>query len=320
MASLGLVMEQLATQENFDERAYLAANPDVAAAVERGNLESGRKHFQAFGYKEGRRLRLSGGESFAAAKKNKLARVRPLLRGDMPYVDGQGCLDFLTPELREQFAIIDTDAVSVNGYDNYATDLIEKHRDGLMLDCGAGRRPVYYENVVNFEIVAYDTTDVRGVGEVLPFADNSFDAVLSLAVLEHVRDPFACAREIVRVLKPGGDLMCCVPFLQPMHGYPNHYYNMTEQGLKNLFPQIRVDRHEVYFSVLPIWSLTWIVKSWAEGLTGSAKREFLNLKMADLLESGDKYLGRSFVTELPANKNFELASATVLFGHKTESR
>jgi hypothetical protein len=91
---------------------------------------------------------------------------------------------------------------------------------------------------------------------------------------------------------------------------------MTEQGLKNLFPDVQVDRHEVYFSVLPIWSLTWIVKSWAEGLTGAARQEFLDLKMSDLLESGGEYLKRSFVTELPAEKNFELASATVLFGHK----
>jgi hypothetical protein len=51
MATLGLVMEQLATKENFDERAYLAANPDVAAAVQRGDLASGRRHFQVYGYK-----------------------------------------------------------------------------------------------------------------------------------------------------------------------------------------------------------------------------------------------------------------------------
>lgn len=73
--------------------------------------------------------------------------MRPLLRSDMPYADGHGCLDFLTPELRERFAIIDSEAVSVNEYDGYALALIEKHRDGLILDCGAWQRPVYYQNV-----------------------------------------------------------------------------------------------------------------------------------------------------------------------------
>jgi hypothetical protein len=53
-------------------------------------------------------------------------------------------------------------------------------------------------------------------------------------------------------------------------------------------------------------------------LTGRAKQEFLDLKVSELLDSGDKYLGRSFVTELSSEKNFELASATVLFGHKAD--
>ena len=68
--------------------------------------------------------------------------------------------------------------------------------------------------------------------------------------------------------------------------------------------------------MLPIWSLTWIARSWAEGLTGTAKQEFLSLRIADLLDTGDKYLDRAFVKELSTEKNFELASATVLFGHK----
>src|SRR5207253_7876123 len=40
----------------------------------------------------------------------------------------------------------------------------------------------------------------------LPFADHSFDAVLSCGVLEHVEDPDASLEEIRRVLVPGGTL------------------------------------------------------------------------------------------------------------------
>lgn len=45
---------------------------------------------------------------------------------------------------------------------------------------------------------------LRGVGEELPFHDATFDVVLALDILEHVRDPDATLREIRRVLKPDG--------------------------------------------------------------------------------------------------------------------
>lgn len=317
MQTIGLLLNVPVISENFSEPAYLAGNPDVAAAVRDGRVASGRSHFDAYGFKEGRSQRISTDEAFLAAKARKLDQIRPLLRKDMQHIETPDCFDFLTPELRAQAAIIGTEAVSSNQYDSDAMDLIHKHRNGLILDCGSGRRSVYFDHVVNFEVVPYDTTDVQGVGEVLPFADASFDAVLSLAVLEHVRDPFSCAREIARVLKPKGDLMCCVAFLQPVHGYPNHFYNMTAQGVKNLFPdELVVDRVAVSASVLPIWSLTWILRSWAEGLSGAAKQEFLNLRVEDILDSGDTYVERPFVKELPPDKNLELASATVLFGRK----
>lgn len=47
----------LFTPENFEERAYLESNLDVAAAVARGLLASGRAHFETHGYAEGRMMR-----------------------------------------------------------------------------------------------------------------------------------------------------------------------------------------------------------------------------------------------------------------------
>jgi len=305
----------------FDAASYLAANPDVAAAVKSGQFASASQHYALFGRYENRKLgpanQQAAPPNLTATKASKLAAIEPLLRQDLPSIRTQSLFDFLSEDLRTAFDIIDTAAVSSNEYDGHVLDLISRHANGWVLDCGAGKRSTYYPNVVNFEIVAYDSTDVRGVGEVLPFVDNAFDAAISIAVLEHVKDPFRCASELTRVLKPGGELICCVPFLQPYHGYPHHYYNMTHQGLRNLFAQhVHVDRIEVYASVLPIWSLAWIVSSWADGLDGKTRKDFLNMRLEDFLQPPVSFLSAPFVTELPAAKNLELASACVLFGRK----
>lgn len=252
-----------------------------------------------------------------AAKKRKLDRIRPLLRDDLEIIETPGHINALTPLLRKRFNIVATDAVSAHNYDPIARGIIDKCKGGLVLDCGCGLRQVYYEDVVNFEIVPYSTTDVLGVGECLPFKDNSFDAVFSLNVLEHVRDPFECAKEIARVLKPGGELYCVVPFLQPLHGYPHHYYNMTHQGLRNLFDShLEVVDQTVTGSGLPVFTLTWFLRHWAMGLPPRARKQFLRAKVRDLIGCTDDYLQRPWVAGLSKDVNLELASATTLFARK----
>lgn len=53
----------------------------------------------------------------------------------------------------------------------------------------------------------------RIVGSILdmPFADNTFDVIVSSEVIEHVPEPTQAMRELFRVLKPGGILILTTP-------------------------------------------------------------------------------------------------------------
>lgn len=252
----------------------------------------------------------------AGLKEDKLRRIRPLLRQEVAVVERPNHLDCLPEDLRRTYHADADGPVSAHGYDDTALGLIAELRDGLILDCGAGWRQIYFPNVVNLEIAPYMSTDVLGVGEDLPFRDEVFDAVFSLAVLEHVRDPFRCAAEIVRVLKPGGRLYVVVPFMQHYHGYPHHYFNMTKQGLARLFESLETLEHEVPESGLPIWTASHYLARWAVGLSGPTREAFLNLTVRDLAADPLLQLERPYVRELPRAFNEELASTTALVARK----
>jgi SAM-dependent methyltransferase len=49
----------------------------------------------------------------------------------------------------------------------------------------------------------------------LPFSDGSFDVVLCSEVLEHIDDNQTAVAELIRVLRPGGDLVVTVPRFFP---------------------------------------------------------------------------------------------------------
>ncbi|WP_354697442.1 hypothetical protein DSM112329_03069 [Paraconexibacter sp. AEG42_29] len=110
-------------------------------------------------------------------------------------------------------------------------------RGDLMLELGAGLDAHRAENVVRTDAFVYgvDHLDLVADAHALPFPDASFDYVFSLAVFEHLHSPWTAAKEIARVLKPGGECYTLAAFMQPLHGYPDHYFNATESGLRRLF-------------------------------------------------------------------------------------
>ena len=119
------------------------------------------------------------------------------------------------------------DRISWNVYDPGLDTVFADNPTSLFLDMGAGLRRDYRPNVVYAEIAMLPSTDILCFGDTLPFEDDTFDGFVSLAVLEHVPHPFVVAEQLVRVVKPDGWVLVDWPFLQSVHGYPNHYSNAT---------------------------------------------------------------------------------------------
>jgi SAM-dependent methyltransferase len=69
----------------------------------------------------------------------------------------------------------------------------------------------------------------------IPFADASFDGVVSQAVLEHVADPIRCVAEITRVLRPDAVLYAETPFMQQVHGGAYDFTRFSLLGHRRLF-------------------------------------------------------------------------------------
>ena len=69
----------------------------------------------------------------------------------------------------------------------------------------------------------------------MPFREGAFDFSLSIAVLEHLADPFAAADEMLRVTRPGGYVYADTNFVFPYHGYPHHYFNFSIDGIEQVF-------------------------------------------------------------------------------------
>ena len=96
---------------------------------------------------------------------------------------------------------------------------------------------------------------LRGDATRLPFADASFDLVVALDVLEHLIDDTGAAREMRRVLKPGGALIVFVPALELLWGLQDdvshHLRRYHAPELRTLLGDAGFDvRRTTYFNTL----------------------------------------------------------------------
>src|SRR4030095_15527439 len=89
---------------------------------------------------------------------------------------------------------------------------------GVALGCGRGQPRAVLEKL-GYEVYAVDfegaAADDLVDAHALPLRDESIALVMSIAVLEHLADPFRAVGEVQRVLPPGGGFLGTVAFLEP---------------------------------------------------------------------------------------------------------
>jgi SAM-dependent methyltransferase len=103
-----------------------------------------------------------------------------------------------------------------------------------ILVIGAGET-AFDGNTINTDVAFGKHVTCIADAHDLPFQDDSFDACVACAVLEHVVDPYRCVAEISRVLVRGGYVYAETPFMQPVHMREYDFTRFTFLGHRRLF-------------------------------------------------------------------------------------
>jgi len=123
---------------------------------------------------------------------------------------------------------------------------LEEHRalseitlSGMVLDLGGDKNSEY----LRFFSGRFDTTTLNfsekarpdilhDLETPLPIANNEYDHVLLINVLEHIFEYRSLLQEVTRVVKSGGNIIIVVPFLFPVHPSPDDFHRFTASTLK----------------------------------------------------------------------------------------
>lgn len=136
--------------------------------------------------------------------------------------------------------IFDTDWLMLRGMTRSLTRLVaDQVRSGdTVLDFGCGNMP--YRPLIEDRGATYLGADFGDEAAIpisadgrLEIAASSVDVVISVQVLEHVRDLDAYFAEIARVLKPGGILLLSTHGTWLYHPHPEDHRRWTRAGLVN---------------------------------------------------------------------------------------
>jgi SAM-dependent methyltransferase len=137
-----------------------------------------------------------------------------------------------------------------------------------ILDAGCG--PEKYPGSIGVDMNPNTAADVicnLDQGR-LPFADNSFDQVRALHLIEHVADVMVTMEEFHRVTRPGGTILIVTPHYTDYTSFrdPTHRWHLNSESFLYFYPggmhgrdmwytQVRMREKKLNLKLLRIWRL-----------------------------------------------------------------
>ncbi|MEX2186827.1 MAG: class I SAM-dependent methyltransferase [Pirellulales bacterium] len=137
----------------------------------------------------------------------------------------------------------------------------------------------YHARLLNLDVAASQDVDVVATAERLPFRDDSLACAVSQEVFEHLTDPARAAREVLRVLRPGGLFYFQVPFIIGFHSGPHDYWRFTHRGVEQLLTTAGFEMVEIGAAVGPGTSMYRIgVEFFATTVAAISRRLYMPAK------------------------------------------
>lgn len=152
-------------------------------------------------------------------------------------------------------------------------------------------------------------------GHDLPFINDSFDALVTTAVLEHVLYPERVAAEIHRVLRPGGFLYSEMPFMQQVHEGAYDFTRYSLSGHRRLFNGF--SELESGMVAGPATTLVWSIENFVLAFVSRPASRLVMKALVRLAFAWIKHIDR-FLEKRP--EAMDGASCTYFLGAKINGR
>jgi SAM-dependent methyltransferase len=258
---------------DFDESVYLAANPDVADAVAKGQQKSGRRHYILHGHVEGRPGAPLDIPSDIRAWLNPNPNPYPLpaphllsrVHGDQTTESfdaiGKGCVFDIEEALATAGGLLDGKQKVLDfgcGYGRIARWIKFMHPSIRLFGCDIDEESIVWL-MDNMEQAGHFSCN--SPLPPLPYPSKFFDVIISVSVFTHLPEDmqFAWLRELQRVAKVGATIALSVHgnHLAPADARTAGFHYQVAQGRVEGLPSFYQEAFHADAYIREKWSDTF---------------------------------------------------------------